>query len=235
MKFNIFIILLSLIFFIGCSSKPTINMDAKPAIQVPTKSVSVIRKKGALYSQQGASLYADKKDLQVGDILQVIVQETLKNNSKGSRALKKTNSSSLGGGLLTPMTGNTLGRGMQSKVNQFNKNFGVGFASTSTGSFAGSGTSVVDEKFTTTISVIIEQTYQNGNYYIKGSKEMLIDGQKQDMAISGVIRPYDITPDNTVYSQQLANLKIKYIKHGEENDINHKSWGTKVLETIWPF
>ena len=50
-----------------------------------------------------------------------------------------------------------------------------------------------------------------------------------------MIRPYDITPENTIYSHQLANLKIKYVKDGEENDGNHKSWGTKVLETVWPF
>jgi len=50
-----------------------------------------------------------------------------------------------------------------------------------------------------------------------------------------VIRPYDITPENTIYSHQLANLKIKYVKDGEENDGNHKSWGTKVLETVRPF
>ena len=37
---------------------------------------------------------------------------------------------------------------------------------------------------------------------------MLINGEKQNIKISGVIRPYDITPENTVNSSQLANLKF---------------------------
>jgi flagellar L-ring protein precursor FlgH len=119
--------------------------------------------------------------------------------------------------------------------NTANSVFGVGFNSGTKNNFSGSTSSKVDEKFSTTISVIIEETYQNGNYYVKGSKELLIDGQKQYMAISGMIRPYDITPENTIYSHQLANLKIKYSKAGDENDANHKSWGTRFFETIWPF
>jgi flagellar L-ring protein precursor FlgH len=229
--------LISLIFlFVGCSKSTTsINMDATPNIQIPKKAVAVHRKKGALYSRQGASLFADKKDLQIGDILQVIVQEALKNDSKGSRAIKKNSATSLGGGLMTPITGVSLGGRSQRATNKVNETFGVGFKANTANSFAGSASSKVDEKFTTTISVIIEQTYQNGNYFVKGSKEMLIDGQKQSMSISGVIRPYDKTPENTVYSHQLANLKIKYVKGGEENDSNHKAWGTELIETIWPF
>ncbi len=229
-----FIIFILIVLFTGCS-QPTINMNTTPEIQVPKKPTIVKRKKGALYSQKGASLFADKKDLQVGDILQVIVKETLENASKGSRDISKDTTTSLGGGVVSPMTGVTLTDGGQKRIDKFNKNLGIGFGSTTANSFAGSVSSSVDEEFSTTISVIIEQTYQNGNYFVKGSKEMLIDGQKQSMAISGVIRPYDITPENTVYSHQLANLKIRYAKDGDENDGNHKSWGTKALETIWPF
>ena len=230
---NILILLLAII-LIGCN-EPTIDMTVKPEVQVPKKSVAVKRKKGALYSRQGASLFADKKDLQIGDILQVIVEESLKNDSKGSRTTGKDTTTSLGGGLMTPLTGVTLGANTQKVADKVNSTLGVGFGSTSSNSFSGSATSKVDETFATTISVIIEQTYQNGNYFVHGSKEMLIDGQKQTMAINGVIRPYDITPENTVYSHQLANLKIKYIKDGEEDETNHKGWGTKIIENIWPF
>jgi flagellar L-ring protein precursor FlgH len=234
MKHNSFIVL-SIIFIITGCSKPTIDMDVRPTIQVPKQTITTNRKKGTLYSRQGTSLFADKKDLQVGDILQIIVSESVKNDTKGARNLAKTGTSTLGGGMFSPAKGVTLGSTSQNRLNKFNNSLGIGFSSTSTSSLAGSASSKVDEKFTTTISVIIEQTYQNGNYFVKGSKEMLIDEQKQTIAISGVIRPYDITPENTIYSHQLANLKIKYIKDGEEVDSLHKSWGSKILEYIWPF
>ena len=232
MKYSYFFIFI--LIFVGCN-EPTINMNTIPKMQVPKKPQTIQRRKGALYSQQGASLFADKKDLQVGDILQVIVSERLKNDSKNTRAITKASTTALGGGVLSPTTGITLGNGIQTKVNKFNSTLGLGFNSSTTNSFAGASTSKQDEAFITTISTIIEQTYQNGNYFIKGSKELLIDGQKQTIEISGVIRPYDITPENTIKSEQLANLKIRYIKNGDENDSNHQGWGTKLIKNIWPF
>ncbi|MEA2017765.1 MAG: flagellar basal body L-ring protein FlgH [Campylobacterota bacterium] len=223
------------ILFIGCAAKPEIDIDTTPKMQVPKKSAPIIKRKGTLYSKKGASLFADKKDLQIGDIIQVLISETLTNDSTNSRETKKDNSNSLGGGVIAPIGENTLATGTQKRVDKFNNSFGVGFNTTSSSSFKGSAKSAADEEFTTVISAIIEQTYQNGNYFIKGSKEMLINGQKQNIKISGVIRPYDISPDNTVNSNQLANLKILYIKDGEENDALNKPWGTKLIETIWPF
>ncbi len=230
------LLLICIVIYAGCSSsKTSIELDTKPKLQVPKKHIVVKKRKGSLYSRQGTSLFADKKDLQIGDILQVIVEEALKNDSKGSRAIKKNNTSSLGGGLMTPATGVTLGKTTQRLADAANNTFGVGFESKSANTFSGSVSSAVDEKLSATVSVIIEQTYQNGNYFVRGSKEILIDGQKQFLGISGIIRPYDISPENTVYSYQLANLKIKYQKYGEENDANHKAWGTNIIETVWPF
>ncbi len=231
MRYSYSLVFILPILFIGCG-KQEIDIDKTPTMQVPKTVAAVQKKKGALYSRKGASLFSDKKDLQVGDIIQILIDETLTNDSTNSRTTGKTNSSSLGAGIFAPATGVTSTQGVANKLNSAT---GLGFTSNSTNSFKGSATSVADEAFTTTISAIIEQTYQNGNYFIKGSKEMLINGQKQDIKISGVIRPYDISPDNTVYSYQLANLKILYEKDGEEMNALDKPWGSKILETIWPF
>ena len=224
---------LAIFIFAGCSTKSKIDVDTTPKMQVPKQLAPSVKRKGALYSRRGASLFADKKDLQVGDIIQVLIEETLTNDSTNSREIKKDNSSSIGAGNFTaPTTGST---GPAKLTKKLNNAFGIGFSSNSANSFKGSAKSSADEEFTTTISAIIEQTYQNGNYFIKGSKEMLINGQKQNIRISGVIRPYDINPENTVYSYQLANLKILYEKDGEEMDALKKGWGTKLIEAISPF
>ncbi|MCK5293432.1 MAG: flagellar basal body L-ring protein FlgH [Arcobacteraceae bacterium] len=237
MKFNNLIILFSILLFIGCASDDKkINLDAKPEKQIPLKSKKLNKvRKGTLYSRAGASLFADKKDLQIGDILQVNISESLQNDTKNTRALTKNNTSSLGGGIFAPVTGVTNTTGTTARINKLNNALGVGFNSKSANAFSGSATSKFDEKFSTIISVVITDIYQNGNYFIKGHKELLINEQKQKIAISGVIRPYDITPDNTVVSSQIANLKILYEKDGEEVDSLDKSWGTRIIETIWPF
>ena len=218
--------------FIGCAAKPEIDVDTTPKMQKQKTIAPAVKRKGALYSRKGASLFADKKDLQMGDIIQVLIQETLTNDSTDSRELKKNNTSSIGGGIFAPSIAGTR---MQNTADKLNSATGLGFSSTTANNFKGEATTSADEEFTTTISAIIEQTYQNGNYFIKGSKEMLINGQKQNIRISGVIRPYDISPENTVYSYQLANLKILYQKDGEDADGLKKGWGTRLIESISPF
>ncbi len=227
-------LLLLVFLFVGCVPEPEIVFD-KPKLQPKAEEPKVVKNKGSLYSNSGTSLFADKKDLQKGDIIQVMIDEALSANSKDSRATSKTNDTSLGGALVAPMAGVTNTQGTTDRIARINNTVGVGVTSSSANTFSGNVNTKFDEKFSTTVSVIIEETYQNGNYFIRGSKELLIDGQKQEMVISGIIRPYDITPDNSVTSSQVANLKIAYKKDGEEADNLEKSWGTKVLEKVWPF
>jgi len=218
---------------VGCSSKDTqINLDEKPPMQVPLVKRNIYKpKKGSLYTRSGGSLFADKKDLQIGDIIQVNIQEVLKRDSKNTKQLAKDTSASLGGGLLTARKGVNSTSGM----NKFNSNFGIGFDAKSSSSFKGSSQVKNDEKFSTMISAVIVKIFKNGNYFIKGKKELLINNQKQIIAISGIIRPYDISPDNVVNSNQIANLKVLYKKIGDEADSLEKPWGTRLLEKIWPF
>jgi len=227
-------IIVTLLFITGCAVKPQIDVDTTPKMQIAKQIEPTVKRKGALYSRKGASLFADKKDLQLGDIIQVLIEETLTNDSTDERELKKTNNTNIGAGVFAAPA--SASSGTTNVVNKLNNGLlGVGFNTNSTNSFKGTSKSKADEEFTTTISAIIEQTYQNGNYFIKGSKEMLINGQKQNIRISGVIRPYDISPENTVYSYQLANLKILYEKDGAESDSTKQGWGTRLIESISPF
>lgn len=237
MKYSIHVTLISTILLVGCTSKQTINLDEKPENQFPVEHQKVPDKsfKGSLYSQAGASLFADKKDLQIGDILQVDISETLTKNSNTTKSLAKDTTSAMGGGVFAPATGVTNTAGTTARINKINNAIGVGFNGTSSSSFSGTATAKDNEAFTTVVSVVISNIYQNGNYFIKGTKEILINDEKQQISISGIIRPYDISPENTVLSSQIANLKILYDKEGDSADTMKKPWGTRFLEKVWPF
>ena len=232
---NSFIIILILAVFSGCSASKEELAFEKPEIQIPRKSPEPLKNKGSLYSVQGTSLFADKKDLQVGDIIQIVISEDLTSKSNNKRELTSTRDNSLGGGLLAATGTNTLGGTVGNAANKFNSNLGVNFETNSSASDKGKVKTELDETFATTISAIIEETYQNGNYYIKGRKEMLIEGQRQEIIVSGVIRPYDITSDNSINSSQIADLKLLYDKDGTESDILETPWGLKLIRSIWPF
>ncbi|MEM5557582.1 flagellar basal body L-ring protein FlgH [Aliarcobacter cryaerophilus] len=235
MKNILFLFIISLLFTsCGALTEPKIDFT-KPPQQV-TKEPPVVRKnKGSLYSVQGTSLFADKKDLQVGDIIQVVISEGITQKSDNKRELTSDRKNEFGGGMFASMGGNPLNSTVGNVTNKANSVFGVNFNTESSDSDKGKVKTQVNENFDTKISAIIDETYQNGNYFIKGNKEVIIDGQKQEIVITGVIRPYDITSDNSINSSQIANLKMLYKKDGAEADLLQVPWGTKILRAIWPF
>jgi len=216
--------------FTACSKEPQIVFE-KPKMQVP-KPIPVIKKnRGSLYTVKGPSLFSDKKDLQVGDIIQVKISESLSSNTNNKREVGASRKNNLGGGLTTAGSGG-IGSNVAKVLNPLTN---VGFSSSTTSQNDGEVKTKLSETFSTNVSAIIEETYANGNYFIKGFKEILIDGQKQSLTLTGVIRPYDITPENSVSSSEIANLKILYKKDGEEQDVMHVPWGLKIIQTFWPF
>ena len=235
MKNILFLFIISLLFTsCGALTEPKIDFT-KPPQQV-TKEPPVVRKnKGSLYSVQGTSLFADKKDLQVGDIIQVVISEGITQKSNNKRELTSDRKNEFGGGMFASMGTDPLNSTVGRVTDKANSVFGVNFNTESSDSDKGKVKTQVNEKFDTKISAIIDETYQNGNYFIKGNKEVIIDGQKQEIVITGVIRPYDITSDNSINSSQIANLKMIYKKDGSEADLLQVPWGTKILRAIWPF
>ena len=235
MKNILFLFIISLLFTsCGALTEPKIDFT-KPPQQV-TKEPPVVRKnKGSLYSVQGTSLFADKKDLQVGDIIQVVISEGITQKSDNKRELTSDRKNEFGGGMFASMGTDPLNSTVGRVTDKANSVFGVNFNTESSDSDKGKVKTQVNENFDTKISAIIDETYQNGNYFIKGNKEVIIDGQKQAIVITGVIRPYDRTSDNSVNSSQIANLKMIYKKDGSEADLLQVPWGTKILRAIWPF
>lgn len=233
MKSRYFLLLIPFM-FTACVTDQNIEFK-KPKTQVPKPAPVVKRNKGSLYAIKGPSLFADKKDLQIGDIIQVEIDESLSSDTSNKRELSSDRTNSLGGGLLSATAGNTLGGATAAVAKKANPLLGVDFGTTSTTSNNGEAKTSLSESFSTNVSAIIEETYQNGNYYIKGTKEMMIDGQLQSLTLTGVIRPYDITSDNSISSSQIANLQILYKKDGEEQDVLHVPWGLRIIQMFWPF
>lgn len=232
---NSFILILITLFFSGCVTDKQELIFEKPEVQIPKKNPEPRKNKGSLYSVQGTSLFADKKDLQVGDIIQVVISEGITQKSDNKRELTSDRKNEFGGGMFASMGGNPLNSTVGRVTDKANSVFGVNFNTESSDSDKGKVKTQVNENFDTKISAIIDETYQNGNYFIKGNKEVIIDGQKQEIVITGVIRPYDITSDNSINSSQIANLKMLYKKDGAEADLLQVPWGTKILRAIWPF
>ena len=227
---------LTAFFLLGCSSHPADpKITMKPPAYVeelPSKvNENLSTNPGSLFGQGENPLFADLKAMHVNDVVTVTITEKTAQSSTGKKSLDETSSSNLGAGITTAPGGGVAG----TVAKNLNTVGNIGFQAGSTSTFAGSGTNTRNETFTTTISARIIKIMNNGNYFIEGSRELLLNGEKQIVQISGVIRPYDIDKYNNIDSKYIADAKILYKTEGDIDQTTTRPWGSKIMESIWPF
>ena len=233
----------ALFFLTGCTANltdpeiefsPPKYVEQMPAREDQKNFVS----SGSIFGQGDNPLFSDRKAMNVDDIVTVVISETAKSSNVGSKALSEADTSALGGGIFSS-SGATAGTGANSLtttgLNQLNGFTNAGFNTNSTSSFSGSGSATKDASFTTTISARIVKVLKNGNYFIVGKREILIDEQKQIVQLSGVIRPYDIDQFNNINSSSISDAKILYKTQGDMDRATKQGWGTKIVQAVWPF
>ncbi|WP_169776723.1 flagellar basal body L-ring protein FlgH [Campylobacter mucosalis] len=235
MKFQNSLLLCSVAaFYVGCTPSVDPHIDMKAPVyvdQLPSKNNSTgASNQGSLYGRGDNPLFSDRKAMNVNDIVTVVISETATQSSTGSRSTSKDSSISLGGGVATASAAP-----LSTIANNITKYGDISFKAGGGNEFSGNGTVSRNERFNTTISARIIKILNNGNYFIEGSREILINGEKQLMQISGVIRPYDISQNNEINSKYIADAKILYKTEGDVDRSTKKPWGTRIMEAIWPF
>ena len=208
--------------------EPPVYVEEMPAREVKQDFVST----GSIFGQGDNPLFSDHKAMNVYDIVTVVISEAAQSSNTGAKQLSESDTSNLGSGAFTYGGGNSW---MNSRTRDLNDVGNIGFVGNSTSSFQGQGSATKDASFTTTVSARIVKILQNGNYFISGKREILVDDQKQIIQISGVIRPYDIDQNNNINSAQMSDAKILYKTEGDVDRATEQGWGTKIVQAIWPF
>jgi len=240
-KLSLFII--SIFLFAGCANNTekinkSVVLDEKPKHQIEKEVKQPIRNaKGSLYSNQGGSLFADKKDLQIGDIVFINISEAAEASTYSDKVMENnlagTDRNYKGGSITTTADTPSF---LNSAANKINGILGISASLPRLDRDVDFETSsTAQDSFQYDISAVVSKLYQNGNYFIEGSKEVAINGQKQTLRLSGVLSPHDIENNNQVDADKLANLKVVYSKNGDEQEFMEKPWGTKLIDSIWPF
>ena len=93
--------------------------------------------------------------------------------------------------------------------------------------------------FTARLTAVVADTLPNGNLVVNGRREIRIDGELKVIEFSGVVRRYDIAPNNTVQSEFVANAKVHYTGTGPLTQTTNRNgfggWLHKAVDWLWPF
>ena len=180
---------------------------------------------GAIYQVgRDVDLFENPIARHVGDVVTIVLNEaTNAQKSATTKTQKSTNNTLPGMSLFgSPVTihGASV---LSGTVNDASK-------------FDGEGNSAQSNSLTGYITTTVARVLPNGNLYIKGEKKIWINQGQENVVLSGVIRPVDLAPDNTISSSRVANARITYGGKGAINDANAAGWLSRFFNSPWtPF
>jgi flagellar L-ring protein precursor FlgH len=99
----------------------------------------------------------------------------------------------------------------------------------------GTGSIDREEKIEVKLAALISQILPNGNMVIFGRQEVLVNFEKRILQIDGVIRPEDISVDNTISYEKIAEARITYGGEGQLSDVQQPRYGQQLYDVIFPF
>ena len=215
----------------ACVAQPRMMPTAEFAPVQPIPDAVPKQVTGSIFAN-GRSLFGDLRsyqatEIKVGDLITVLLNET----TQASRT----------SGLSTSRESTNDAIGLNQKDSIIGKiGFGAGFfdgvkTDGSSITSEGAGTAGQAATLTGSISAMVVEVLSNGNLVIIGEKQLALTEGSEFIQVKGIIRPADIQPDNTIFSQRIAHAQISYRGTGDLASASRPAWGTGMLYKFWPF
>lgn len=82
------------------------------------------------------------------------------------------------------------------------------------------------------ITVQVIGRTESGDLAVRGNQNIVVNGEKQMISVEGVVRPLDITADNSVLSTRLMNADISFSGQGWVSDTQKPGWLRRLMRFI---
>lgn len=209
---------------VGCATKaPPPAPDFVPVR--PIISSPPPQENGSIYQTgYGISLFSDVSAKRVGDIITVVLNESMNASKSASTSTQKDSTIEM------PVP-NVFGGPVSFKGQDI-----LSAELDSGRSFAGSGDSSQSNSLNGQITVTVSEVLPNGYLMVQGEKRLTLNQGSEHIRFSGIVRPADIRSDNTVISTNVANAQIIYGGQGALADANSQGWMSRFFNgPWWPF
>lgn len=207
-----------------------------PPKYYPELSQAQTKTEGSLWTNR-ASLYEDKKARRVNDLVTIIINESTSAKKTASTTASRNSSTDYG---FDTFFGMNTDFNIQNLpiINGFYKAgnvFSPSVKGSATSNFKGSGDTARTGNIIGTITAKVVEVLPNGNLVIESRKEIIVNNEKEILVLRGIIRPDDISQNNTILSQYVADAQIYLVGEGSIGDKQSQGWLVRFLDKIWPF
>ena len=179
----------------------------------------------SLWQPGSQSFFHDPRATQIGDVItiNVSVADTAKLQNTTSRS--RTNSDDAN---LTNFFG--LESALPKSIDPANV-----VKMGSDNSNVGAGSIARAESINMTLAALVAQVLPNGNLVIDGHQQVRVNNELRDMRVSGIVRREDITQDNTVNLDQIAEARVAYGGQGTVSDVQQPRYGSQLFDILMPW
>jgi flagellar L-ring protein precursor FlgH len=185
----------------------------------------------------GASLFEDTKARRLNDLVTIKIVEKL--SGSGAADTETSRESELAYEL-TNFLGMDNDFGIQDwpvvkSLYGSGQLFEPEIASKTKSDFKGEGDTNREGNLVATITAKVVEVMPNGNLVLESRKEITINNEKQILVLTGIVRGEDISADNAVFSNRIADAQVYYVGDGVIQDKQNPGWMVRVLDRVWPF
>ncbi len=182
---------------------------------------------GSLYSDGIGGFLEDTRAVRVGDVVVIELDEDADASGESGTQLKRDNKMNLGIDALLGIV-----PALKKAHPDLDPAQLLSFLSES--DFKGEGDTKRRGRLNGSISVRVGREMPNGDLYIEGTKVMLLNNEEYHLYVSGLVRPADIGPDNTVASARIADAQIEFTGRGDIADQQRKGWMSRAIDDVNP-
>jgi flagellar L-ring protein precursor FlgH len=212
-----------LLLLAACTPVPPRDPEFAPV--QPASLKPPIQNSGSIYqSGYDMRLFEDNKAMRVGDVLTIKLQELTQAKKADDLNAKKdldiaVGAPTVGGFAMSALTGNSAETELTAKRD-----------------FKGEGAANQSNSLKGDISVTVVELLPNGNLKVRGEKRVTLNQGNEYIRLSGIVRPVDIDPANTISSDKVADATIMYIGDGAMADASKMGWLSRIIYSPWfPF
>jgi len=183
----------------------------------------------SLWSGGRQSLLGDRRAMEKGDILTVVIEIDEKAEISNDTARSRSGSETLGIPNLV---------GLPQRLNEklpTGASLDEAVELNSSSASGGKGSVKRKEKLTLRVAATIVDVLPNGVLSISGSQELRVNFEMRELLVSGFVRPGDISRQNEITYDKIASARVSYGGRGQITDVQQPRIGQQVLDAILPF
>ncbi|MCK0106293.1 flagellar basal body L-ring protein FlgH [Marinobacter sp. S0848L] len=204
----------------GCTAMTRPRAVPDDPAYAPVRAQAMMQRdpdSGSIYQvSRNYNIYGDTKALNVGDVLTVLLEESTRASKNAETKITKDQELSL------------------PEPNLFGKNnIGLNASANLERDFQGAAEADQSNSLAGSITVTVTEVLPNGVLRIRGEKWLSLTNGDEYIRLTGMVRPQDIAPDNTVASNRIADARFAYGGTGDFDQANQMGWLARFFNSEW--